>query len=134
MKAITKLIFALLLIGIVLSLPKAGRASSGTEGWTCNWSAYGACYNSLQQWMAGCTRDCTEDGGSPQFTCYDTYQPYTIVVTDPNTGEQTTEVVPYWTTDCESVPANGADCVNTCVNQYNGQYNACLNDNCTPAP
>lgn len=125
MKIITKLLFVALLIGVALSLPSRVRAGSGTEGWTCNWSAYGACYTTLQQWMAECTRDCSEDGGGSDFICYDAYEPYEYY------DNGVLVVVPYWTQDCENVPATGATCIQGCVSQYNSQYESCLTNNCT---
>ena len=53
MKAITKLLFVALLIGVALSLPTKVRAGGTT--YTCDWQYFGQCVGQLQQWLEQCT-------------------------------------------------------------------------------
>ena len=67
MKAITKLLFVALLIGVALSLPTKVRAGGTT--YTCDWQYFGQCVGQLQQWLEQCTQDCSEynDSGPGKF-------------------------------------------------------------------
>ena len=130
MKSVTKLLFVALLIGVALSLPSRVRAS-GTEGYTCEWSQYGQCYGQLQSWMDTCAQDCTSDegyGGAQQF-CYSiptpTYVPFVVG------GGTVYVLVTLYSTTCYQIPSNGASCIQNCVNEYNQQYNSCINNYCT---
>jgi len=128
MKAITKLLFVALLIGVALSLPTKVRAG-GTQ-YTCNWSLYSQCYDQLQPWMDQCAVGCTEDtdGGNYVQYCYSTT--YLAGCGSPNDdGISLCTTSTY--TSCGSIPNQGESCMNSCVQEYTQQYNSCLSQYCT---
>lgn len=125
MKAITKLVFVALLIGISLSLPSRVRASSGQ--YSCG-PQFGQCQASLQQWMNTCAQDCSQYAGytgTAQY-CYTittyvgdgVYNPYTSIVLSSKSI-------------CWDTPLNAATCISGCVNQFNSQYSSCVSNYCT---
>jgi hypothetical protein len=137
MKAITKLLFVALLIGVALSLPSSVRAS-GTNGYTCNWTEYAACYDPLESWMNQCTQGCAADvgyGGSQQFcftqiTLGSFLGSYYDTTVDPPVLKYVFGPTTY-STACSLIPNNAESCVQECVNGYNQQYNACISNYCT---
>ncbi len=135
MKAVTKLLFVALLIGVTLSLPN--KADAGTASPSCNWPLYGQCVGSLNQWMNQCTSDCTmnTDASGNQSWCYSQISGYTQSwqVACGSDGICTLQPVftPNYSTTCYSAPAAGGSCVQTCGDQYNEQYRGCLSSYCT---
>jgi hypothetical protein len=132
MKAITKLLFVALLIGVALSLPAKVKASSGQ--YTCNWQYYGQCYGNLQSWMNGCTQDCTEysyTAGSGQY-CYGlATNPYAWY-TDPVTGQTTTVLGPTtYSQVCWPTEYSNFSCLQQCVSEYNSGLEDCVSEWCT---
>jgi hypothetical protein len=117
MKVVSKLLFVALLIGVVLSISPKVQASGG---YTCNWTNYGQCYGQLQTWMDGCAEGCSDSGSGSNTYCYTTTYTYTL------DGELYTSTYQ----DCDQY--NNISCMQTCVNEYNDQLTACIEDNCTP--
>lgn len=105
-------------IGVALSLPTKVRAS-GTE-WTCNWADYSQCYDALQQWMGQCTYGCGT-GGSGTTTC--------ALVNYGDCWENPDGTGYCFSTYYEDCSVSNS-CIANCIEEYNEQYNTCLNDNC----
>jgi len=125
MKAITKLLFVALLIGVALSLPTKVRASGGN--YICDNPNYPECYNPLAGWMQQCMDDCAEDGsGQENPYCY------SVTYTDCNFNSQgQLHSVAATNIGCCPLPSSGFTCAQQCVVEYNTQYNACLSEWCT---
>lgn len=118
MKSVSKLLFAMLLVGLALTVPTKVRAS-GSQ-WTCYWAQYGQCYDELQQWMGQCTYDCGTGGGGSgtcelvnYSDCYDDGDGYYTCYSS-------------YYEDCNVTNT----CIQQCINNYNAQYNSCLTNYC----
>jgi hypothetical protein len=132
MKAITKLVFVLLLIAISMSLPNRASASGGANNtYICNWSQYGQCYDNLQEWMNVCAEDCTDTGdGQKQQVCWTEVTVDYIDYVYNSQGQIVQEIVTV-STDTLCTNTNQPTCIGTCVNEYNQQLNQCVVNNCT---
>lgn len=127
MKAITKLLFVALLIGIALSLPTKVKASD--TNYTCNWSLYGQCYGDLQSWMNQCAQDCTQYAGMAGTDQYC----YTIETTRWITSNGVTVTNTVDETECWATELSGASCISGCIDEYHSGYWGCIDSYCTPA-
>ncbi len=127
MKAITKLLLVALLIGVALSLPTKVKASG--SNYICNWQGFGQCVGQLQQWLQGCTQDCSEynDSGPGEFC-----ETITTYSGGPAYNPEFGSVAVSSETDCWYVNINSESCVSVCADSYNNQFrNNCLADNCS---
>lgn len=127
MKAITKLLFVVLLIGVALSLPSNVRASGGT--YTCFWAEFGQCVSQLQQTLEQCAQDCSQynDSGPGQFC-----ETVTTYSGGPAYNPEFGSVDISTKTECFYVNINSESCISICSNAYNDQFrDNCLATYCT---
>ena len=114
MKPILKLLFVVVLVGMVMSRPQKARAD-GTE-YTCTEPGMYNCTQSATQWMSQCIAGCPKQGSESEFEYY-------YVVNSGGVYEITEEF--YY------APESGDSCYNTCDDEMNSLIEECLSSNCT---
>jgi hypothetical protein len=129
MKAISKLVFVLLLAVICFSRPT--RVKAGGSYYYCEAQPLGQCVGSLNVWMTQCAYGCTYGGSQGNRQCYSTaYSGCTGQGPCPWDPSQTCATGCYQSTYQDCYQTNNPSCVSGCVNQFNEQYNNCFAEYC----